>query len=57
MDVFQYWRDEWEGFFIGYPQFVMIDNTGEYRDATIEETEFIMNHKFERREPCDGSKL
>ena len=50
MDVFHYWRDEWEGCYIGYPQYVMIDNTGEYRDATIDETEFIMSHKLERRD-------
>lgn len=51
MDVFHYMLDEWMNAHTGYPIFFLIDNTGEYREANFEETEYIMGHQLEKREP------
>lgn len=54
MDVFLYSDDKLKGCKTGYPEFVMIDASGDdVRFSTIEETEYFMRYKLERRKNTD----
>lgn len=51
MDVFLYSDDKLKGCKTGYPEFVLIDASGDdVRFSTIEESEYFMGKKLKRRE-------
>ena len=54
MDVFLYSDDRLKGCKTGYPEYVMIDASGDdVRFSTIEESEYFMGHRLERRKVAE----